>query len=168
MTALLPVLAYVLMFLGLIGAIMPLLPGAPLIWLGVFVWGWANGFHAFGWPTLLVLAGLAALSWCSDLVVTTLVARKAGAGWLGVLAAIAGGVAGAFLGGVIIPVAGAVIGTLIGAATAMLLIEYRAKRDWGLAWQAAGAYILGYVVSSIVQLAICLVMIGVFVVQAIL
>jgi hypothetical protein len=168
MSILLPIIAYILMFLGLIGAVIPLLPGAPLIWLGAFVWGWADGFQAFGWPTLLILAALAALSWCSDLIVTTFVSRKAGAGWQGVLAAIAGGIAGALLGGVFIPIAGAILGTMLGAATAMLLVEYRAKRNWALAWQAAGAYIIGYLVSSFVQIAICLAMIGVFVVQALL
>jgi uncharacterized protein len=166
MTTLLSLLAYVLMFLGLIGAVLPLLPGAPLIWLGALLWGYADGFRAFGWPTLLLLAGLAALSWVSDLVVTSVTARRAGAGWTGVVAAILGGVAGALIVGTLIPIAGAIVGTLLGASAAMLLVEYRAKREWGLAWKAAGAYIIGYIFSSFVQLAICLTMIGVFVFQA--
>ena len=65
-------------------------------------------------------------------------------------------------------IAGAILGTLLGAAAGMLFVEYRARRDWGLAWKAAAAYIIGYILSSLVQLAICLVMIAIFVWQALL
>lgn len=168
MATIVSLLAYVLMFLGVIGAVLPLLPGAPLIWLGALLWAWADGFHAFGWPTLLLLACLAALSWVSDLIVTSLTARRAGAGWTGILAAILGGLAGALILGTVIPFAGAIVGTLLGASAAMLFVEYRARRDWGLARKAAAAYIIGYLFSSLVQLAICLTMIGVFLWQALL
>ncbi len=168
LSTILSLIAYVLMFVGLIGAILPLLPGAPLIWVGALLWGWADGFRAFGWPTLLVLACLATLSWVSDLIVTSLTARRAGAGWTGVMAAILGGLAGALIVGTLIPVAGAIPGTLLGASAAMLLVEYRARRDWALAWKAAAAYIIGYILSSFFQIGICLVMIAIFLWQVLL
>ena len=75
-SALLFALAYVLMLLGIIGAILPLVPGPLLIWLGTLVWAWVDGFQRIGWPTLLVLGLLTVLAWASDTVMTTVIAMK--------------------------------------------------------------------------------------------
>ena len=46
--------AYLLMFLGIVGALVPVLPGPLLIWLGVFVWAWADGIRfRIGWRSTL-------------------------------------------------------------------------------------------------------------------
>ena len=55
--------SYLLIFLGIVGTLVPVLPGPLLIWLGAFVWAWADGFVHIGWPTLLVLAVLTIISW---------------------------------------------------------------------------------------------------------
>lgn len=161
------VVAYILIGLGLIGAILPVLPGTLLIWLGALIWAWANGFEKIGWPTLLVLGVLTLASWGSDLAMTTLVSRKAGASWKAILAAIVGGI----LGGIFLsalPVIGTVFGAVLGALAGLLALEYYQKRDWRLAAKAAGGYIAGWLLSSAVQLSICLVMIAIFAWQAFL
>ena len=38
------VLAYGLIVFGLVGAVVPVLPGPMLIWLGAFIFAWADGF----------------------------------------------------------------------------------------------------------------------------
>lgn len=162
------VVAYALMFIGLIGAILPLLPGAPLIWLGALLWAWADGFERVGWPTLLVLAVLAAMCWATDLAVTTVASRRAGAGWKGVLGAIAGGLVGAFVMGGLIPLVGAIVGTIAGATAGMFAVEYHGKRDRHAAVQSACAYVIGYLIAMAVQLAICALMLGIFAWQAFL
>lgn len=52
-------LAAVLVVAGLVGVVVPVLPGPVLVWAGVAVWAWARG-GAWGWGTLaavtLVLA----------------------------------------------------------------------------------------------------------------
>ena len=50
--------AYALMVLGLIGSLLPVVPGPVFIWLGVLTWAWSDGFQAIGWPTLLFWASL--------------------------------------------------------------------------------------------------------------
>ena len=60
-------LAYLLMFVGLIGSVLPLVPGPVFIWLGALVWAANDGFQAVGWPTLLFLGLLTVLAWSSDL-----------------------------------------------------------------------------------------------------
>jgi uncharacterized protein YqgC (DUF456 family) len=159
-------LAYVLMFVGLIGALLPLIPGAPLIWLGALLWAWADGFQHVGVPTLIALAALAALSWGADLVVTALTTRKAGAGWQTVAVAIVCGLAGAVLFGGAIPLVGPIVGTLAGASFGIVLVEYRRQRTWRGAWWVAAAYVAGYVLSGLAQIAICGTMIALFVWQA--
>lgn len=75
----LALLAYLLMFIGLIGSLLPLVPGPVLIWLGALLWAANNGFEAVGWPTLLLLLALTILAWASDLLLTTVLSRRVGA-----------------------------------------------------------------------------------------
>jgi uncharacterized protein YqgC (DUF456 family) len=48
-------LGVVLLFLGLAGSILPILPGPFLIWLGALIWAWGNDFQKVGWPLLIFL-----------------------------------------------------------------------------------------------------------------
>ena len=159
-------LSYVLIVLGLIGAVVPVLPGSLLIWLGVFAWANADGFRAFGWPTLILLGLIMLVTWGSDLLLTTLISRKSGASNKAVLGAIIGGVLGGlFLTG-IFPIAGTILGGIAGAVIGILAVEYLVRRNLGAAIKAAGGYILGYLASAVLQLFLCLLMIAIFLVQA--
>lgn len=159
-------LAYLLMFLGLLGAILPIVPGPLIIWLGALLWAMADGFQAVGWPTLVVLGILMALAWSSDLILTIIGSRKAGAGWKAVLGAIVFGVLGGILLSGLPPVVGSIIGTILGAVVGILIIEYYDKRDWGLAFRAGKGYILGYLAACVVELFLSLAMIAIFAWQA--
>ncbi len=59
-------LAYLLIGLGLVGAVLPVLPGPLLIWFGTLVWVWANGFETLDWFLLAALGVLALLAWGAD------------------------------------------------------------------------------------------------------
>ncbi len=163
---LLTLVAYLLIILGLIGSILPILPGPLLIWLGALLWAWADGFQAVGWPTLVVLGLLMVLAWASDLILTTFGTRKAGASWKAVAGAIAGGIAGAILLSGVIPVIGTILGTILGALIGLLLAEYYDKRDWGQAYQASKGYIFGSVAARVLEMFLSLLMIAIFVWQA--
>jgi len=165
-TTLLFALAYLLMFLGVLGAVLPMLPGPLFIWLGALVWGWADGFQAVGWPTLAVMAVLLLLAWGGDLLLSTLGSRYAGAGWKAVAAAILGGVLGGILFSGLLPVIGTILGTIIGAVTGILAVEYHEKRDWGRAFQASKGYVLGYLAASVLKLSLSLLMLAIFAWQA--
>jgi uncharacterized protein YqgC (DUF456 family) len=45
---LLQFLAYVGFGLGVIGVVLPIIPGPALIWLSALLWAWADGFQAVG------------------------------------------------------------------------------------------------------------------------
>lgn len=157
---------YVLMLLGLIGAVVPLLPGPMIIWAGALVWAWGDGFVRLGWPTLLLLLLLALVAWASDFLINMLVSRRAGASWK----AIAGSIVGGLLGGIalsgLIPVAGSLLGALIGAVAGAFAVEYWNTRNLQTAFVAVRAYMGSVLLASLVEIAISVTMIGLFAFQA--
>ncbi len=158
--------AYALIFLGLIGSVVPIVPGPVLIWLGALVWAWQDDFQAVGWPSLLILLGLTLLAWGSDLLLTTLISRKNGVSWKAIAGAIAGGLIGGILFGGFIPIIGTVLAALAGSVVGMLLVEYYDKHNWQQAVQAGRNYILGFALSSLVEAWLAVLMIAFFVWQA--
>ncbi len=161
-------LAYLLIFFGLIGSVLPLLPGPFLIFLGALLWAAVDGFQTVGWPTLVFLLILTLLAWGSDIFLTATMTKRAGASWKAVGGAIAGGLlAGIFLGGWI-PVIGTIVATIGGAVAGILAIEFLDKRDLRQAFQAGKAYIGGYLLSSVFEAALAVFMIVIFAWQAFL
>ncbi len=122
-------ISYLLIVLGIVGAMVPVLPGPPFIWLGILVWAWADDFARIGWPTLLVLALLTVIAWGVDLGLSFISSRRSGAGWRSIGVSILGGLAGAILLSSI-PVVGTFVGAAVGSISALWLMEYlRARRS---------------------------------------
>ena len=141
---------------GLLGTMVPGLPGLPLIFAAGFLAGWAGHFEIIGWKTLtllglLTLAGMAA-EWTAQL----LGAKKAGGSWLGMTGAVLGTILGLFTGlwGVLfLPLAGAFLGELI------------ARRDVASAGSVGVATWLGMLIGEAIRLVAALAMIAVIVVR---
>lgn len=162
---LLAVLGLILVGIGLIGSLLPLLPGLPLIWLGAFLWAWADNFQQVGWPTLIVLAILALAGAGIDLLLTPAMSRRAGVSWR----AIGGAILGGFLGGIflsVIPIIGTLFGALIGAIAGMWFVEYRIRGDGQAATAAVRAYLSGVAVTTILNVLLALLMSAIFLWQA--
>ena len=66
------VLAAALVLLGLIGVVLPALPGLPLVYAGMLLAAWADGFERIGVWTLVALGVLTALSLAVDLAATAM------------------------------------------------------------------------------------------------
>lgn len=158
-------LGLILMAIGLIGSVLPLLPGLPLIWGGAFLWAWADNFQQVGWPTLIVLALLTAVGWGLDLVLTPVISRRAGVSWR----AIGGAILGGLLGGIflsVIPLIGTLFGAFIGAVLGMWFVEYQIRGDEQAATAAVRAYVSGVAVTTLLNLFLALIMIAIFLWQA--
>ncbi len=159
-------LAMILVFIGLAGSVIPVLPGPFLIWLGAFIWAWADGFTRLGWGTLTVLGVLALVAWGSDLFLSTVMSRRAGASWKSIVGAIVGGLLGALALGWV-PLLGSILGAILGAIAGMWLIEYRDKgNDSQAATSAVQAYISSMVVAAILEMTIALAMVAIFIYNA--
>ena len=159
-------LSYVLILLGLIGAVVPILPGSLLIWLGAYAWANANGFHAFGWPTLVVLGILMVITWVTDGLLTILITRKAGGSRWAIVGEIIGGVLGGLLLTAPFPIVGTILGGIAGSIIGILVVELLAQRNLRVAFKAAIYYIFSYLASAALKLFLCLVMIAIFLVRA--
>jgi hypothetical protein len=164
----LALLAYMLMFVGLIGSMLPVVPGPVLIWLGALMWAANDGFQAVGWPTLLFLGILTVLAWSSDLFLTAVFSRRVGASWKAILGAILGGFIGGIFFGGWIPILGTLVATVVGAVVGMVAMEVLDKRDLRLALRSTQGYVLGVLASSALEALLAVVMILVFIWQAFL
>jgi hypothetical protein len=162
---LLQLLGYLAILIGLLGSVAPVLPGPLLIWLGVLLWAWGDGFTQIGWPLLSGLALLVLIARGLDLVLTTSMSRRAGVSWRAIGGALLGAILGAiFLSG--LPIIGTLLGALLGAAVGMWSVEYLIKRDKAAASAALRAYLSGAALSALAQVAISLLMTLLFIWQA--
>ena len=161
MESALQMLAYVGMAVGLVGAVLPLIPGTALIWLSVLLWAWADGFERVGWPTLLALAALVLLAEAADFLLASYGARRGGASWRGLFFAGLGALVGF--------VAFNLLGAIIAAALFMIGWEaYRRDWDWTAAWRASRGLMCGYLSAMVVKFGTAAAMLAVFAWQAFL
>lgn len=159
---------YLLLALGLVGSVLPVIPGPLIIWLGAFLWAMGDGFQTIGWPWLVLLGILAIAAWGADLLLTTVVSRRAGASWKSIGGAIVGGIVGGIILGGTPPVFGSIMGAMMGAMVGMWLVEYIDKRNRRSAAVAVRAYIGSMILAAILELTISLTMVGLFVWRALL
>jgi uncharacterized protein YqgC (DUF456 family) len=145
--------ALLLVALGLVGTLLPAIPGVPLIFLGLFLAAWAEGFQHVGTGTVLTLAVLALLAYAADLVAGALGAKKFGASRLALVGAAVGTVVGLFLG-----IPGLLLGPFLGAVAG----EFIARRDLLQAGRAGIGAWIGLVVGAAVKIAISFSMIAIF------
>ncbi|MGQ9804653.1 MAG: DUF456 domain-containing protein [Chlorobiales bacterium] len=150
------VLCAVCVLIGLVGTILPMLPGTPIVFIGLLFGAWANDFEKVGWISLTVMAVLTALTFAVDFIATKIGVEKTGASSLALFGAMLGTVLGIFFGffGVFVfPFIGAVLG------------EYVVKRDAIQAGKVGLGTWLGMVIGIAAKLGINFAMIGVFAVD---
>jgi uncharacterized protein YqgC (DUF456 family) len=158
-TILLWLLAAVLVLAGLLGLLLPMLPGPPLLFAGLLVAAWAEDFAYVGAGTLALLAVLALLTYAVDFVATALGAKKFGASKRAILGAAVGALVGLFFG-----LPGILLGPFIGA----VIGELTAQRGLGDAGRAGLGATIGLVLGAAGKLAIAFSMLGVFALSRIL
>jgi uncharacterized protein YqgC (DUF456 family) len=133
----------VLMLVGLIGTLIPILPGILLMWIAAVFYGFAVGFDAFSVGVLVVITILATVSVAVGIALPKRAATASGASTSSQLAAGVGAVIGFFA----IPVVGVVVGALAGIA----LAEWRDKGEWSAARLSTIAVAKGFGLSALVQ-----------------
>ncbi len=106
-------LAAVLAIVGLAGIVLPALPGLPLVFCGMLVAAWADGFQRVQWGWLVVLGILTLLSMAIDFWATALGAKRVGASRKALVGAVLGTFVGLFFGPIGL-FAGPFIGALLG------------------------------------------------------
>ena len=153
MTILLWTLGVILVAVGLVGVVLPALPGTVLIFGGLLLAAWADGFTKVGFFTLAVIAALGAASYAVDFVAAAFGAKRMGASPRAVIGAGLGTVLGLFFG-----LPGVIFGPLIGAVVGELTVH----RDFKRAGQAGMAAWIGFAIGMAVKVALAMSMIALF------
>ncbi len=146
-------IALILIFAGLAGLVLPALPGAPLLFLGLVAAAWAEEFVYVGWTTLTVLGGLALLAYAVDFAAGAFGAKRFGASGRAVTGAALGTLLGLFFG-----LPGVVFGPFVGAVAGELTIN----RDLRGAGKAGIGATLGLAFGAAAKIALAFVMLGIF------
>jgi hypothetical protein len=142
------------MLIGVIGTVVPIIPGTILIFVSALVYALIDGFQTVGWPTLLVLGVLTVLATSADIWASSIGAKMGGAsGWSVVV-----GMVAALVGFVVFNLLGAILGAVLG----VLLTEVVRVGDWRQALKAGSGWAIGWVLSTVFQLVTALIMVALF------
>ena len=138
-------LAVILVLIGIAGIVLPALPGIPLVFIGLVLAAWADGFVHVGWPALLSLL--------VDVLATVVGAKRVGASRKALWGTFLGSIVGLFF----MPI-GLFAGPLLGA----LLGEYWHTRALGRSTKVGLATWLGILLGLALKLALVIAMLGLF------
>jgi uncharacterized protein YqgC (DUF456 family) len=153
MTILLWIIGVTLVIVGLVGTVLPALPGAMLIVAGLVVAAWADGFAKVGVVTLVIIGVIGAASYLVDFAAAALGAKKFGASPRAMVGAGLGTLLGLFIG-----LPGIIIGPFLGAVIGELTVH----RDMAKVGKAGFAAWIGFLVGMAVKVGIAFLMIGIF------
>lgn len=144
----------ILMLIGLIGSILPILPGVPLAWVGLFIYAISTSFEKIPVLTIIVFFILMLLTLAIGYFAPMLGAKKQKASNWGVF----GSFLGVTIGVLILGFWGIIIGPFIGA----LLGELIARKPPGTAVKSAFGTFIGYIAGTLLQVVVILIMAGFF------
>ena len=154
------VVAVVFVIVGILGLVLPALPGAPLVFAGLFAAAAADDFEYLGAWALLALATMAGLTYAVDFVAGALGAKRFGASRRAVIGAAVGALVGAV--GVVVGLVAGLPGLVLGPFVGALVGELSVHGDLRQAgWAGLGTTIA---LGASVKLGLALSMLGVFVV----
>jgi uncharacterized protein len=149
------VLGIVLVIIGGLGAVYPLLPGAPLTFGGLWLIAWTGHYERVGGWVIVFLGVLAALALVLDSVLGALGARRARASSLAILGSALGSLLGLPFG---------FVGVILGPLVLALLGEYWSGRNLKRAGEVAWATWIGTLLGMVAKVALTWAMIGIFIV----
>jgi uncharacterized protein YqgC (DUF456 family) len=147
------VLAAVLVVVGIVGTVLPALPGVPIVFAGMLVAAWADGFQHVGLWTLIGLGVLTIIAVAVDFLAGLAGAKRVGASRVALIGAAVGTLVGIFFGipGLLLgPFLGALIGELVAGGTLQ-----RATHVGIGAW-------IGFLVGTVLKLGVAFAMLGLF------
>lgn len=140
------------MALGLVGTVVPVMPGLAVVWGAGLVYGLLAGFGSVGAVAFAVMTLLAVIG----TIATYALPHRGGTARGAPRSSMLAGVAGAIVGAVVIPVLGLPIGAVIG----VWLAETARLGDARAAWQVTVGVILGFGLGMLVEFSLGVAMIG--------
>ena len=135
---------FILMLIGIAGAILPVIPGTPISWLGLLMI-YVTSAVDYDWWFLGITGAIAVFIYAMDYVIPAIGTKKFGGSKAGAWGAIIGLVIG-----IVAPIPlGIIIGPFVGAFLAELLVTHS---DTGVALKAAFGSFIGFLASTFIKL----------------
>ena len=146
--------AAALVIVGLLGTVLPVLPGPLLIFGGLFIAAWADGYAHVGAWGLAIIGALGLLSLVADFFASLVGAKRVGASPTALAGAAAGGLVGFVFG-----IPGMLLGPFVGAAAGELV----ARRNLLQAGKVGLGTWLGLVIAAVLKVVIACLMVATWV-----
>lgn len=146
-------IAAVLVIIGVLGTVLPVLPGTLLVFAGLLLAAWADQFTRVGWIGMSIIGALALLAVAADLIASALGAKRVGASPQALIGATLGGVIGILFG-----IPGMILGPFAGAVLGELLARGRLAQAGKV---GIGTW-LGLLAAAVLKVVIAFLMIGTF------
>ena len=143
-----------LILIGLLGTVLPVLPGIPLAFIGMLLAAWVGGFKEISVLTIVILALLTLCSVAIDFLASAIGAKRAGASKM----AIVGAGIGSLLGALFFSLPGLILGPFIG----VLAVETAKGKSVREASKIGFATWLGMVVGVVLKIGLAFAMLGIF------
>jgi uncharacterized protein len=153
------IIAIALVLIGLVGTILPVLPGVGLVFLGLLLAAWIDNFQKVGVPVVVALGVITALAMAIDFVAGLMGAKKMGASKLAMAGAAIGAIVGIFMG-----LVGVFIGPFIGAVIGELIHRGKLNEAGAAAKIGLGTW-LGILFGTLAKLALAMLMVALFVIS---
>lgn len=155
MTIVYYVLSAIIIVAGAIGIFLPVVPGIPVIFIGMLVAAWIAKFSIIS-PTIIIVLGiLATLSILSDYLSGVLGAKYSGAGILGIVGAIIGAIFGVSVMGP--------VGLILGPALGVFIFEMLARKRIKKSVRSAGFTLFSTLAGIIFNIILALSMLAIFI-----
>jgi len=139
-------ISVVVMIIGLLGIVIPNLPGVVLIWTGVFFYAALNKFESLDKNFLLFITSLVIFAILVDYAETIWGKKRLNHGMRGIVGAVLGGIVGSVSGEITMMI----IGTIVGASFGLII----SGRDPAFTVETADYKIILYTGSTIIKIAI--------------
>ncbi len=131
--------------LGVVGTVVPGVPGLPLAWVAVLAWTLLDGGGFGHWVVLLIVTLLMVGGIAAKYVLSERRMRRQGAPRRTLVVAALGGLLGFFL----VPVIGVFLGLAVGA----LLAEYARLHELRAAWASTRGVLVALGIGTLIEIA---------------
>lgn len=155
-------LVVALMIVGIIGAVVPAIPGTSLILIAIIIWGIVSSSFAAIKIPLIVTAIVLFLSIGVDFLAGYLGAKQAGASKWGQIGAFVGLLLGFFGFLPALPFGGPLLGIFLGPLLGAIIGEYIYQRQLGLAIKAGIGIVVGTLIGNLLQGLLAIAAVAVF------
>ena len=157
------------MLVGVIGAVVPAVPGPSLILGAILVWTIVQGFGNVSWPPLIAIFVILILSAAVEFLASYWGAKQAGASKWGQIGALVGLGLGFFGLLPALPFGGPLIGILLGPLIGAFIGEFLYRRELELtsrtkvAFKAGIGVVVGSLIGNLIEGILALVAVVIFV-----